>query len=95
MVGINNAAAPEQKNSANRLHGTVDVRRLNRRHKPKMSTNDQTKLRKIVDRLRVVLDELSELEKTRGDPALKQAALSAAMALAWIDLVDSLPTNNG
>ena len=60
-----------------------------------MSTNDQTKLRKIVDRLRVVLDELSELEKTREDPALKQAALSAAMALAWIDLVDSLPTNNG
>jgi hypothetical protein len=60
-----------------------------------MSTNDRTKLRKIVDRLRVVLEELSELEKTREDPALKQAALSAAMALAWIDLVDSLPTNNG
>ena len=38
-----------------------------------MSTNDRTKLRKIVDRLRVVLDELSELEKTRGDPALKQS----------------------
>ena len=55
----------------------------------------QTQLRKIVDRLRVVLDELSELEKTRDDPALKQAALLAAMALAWIDLVDSLPTNNG
>jgi hypothetical protein len=60
-----------------------------------MSTNDRTKLRKIVDRLRVVLDELSELEKTREDPAIKQAALAAAMALAWIDLVDSLPTNNG
>ena len=60
-----------------------------------MSTNDRTKLWKIVDRLREVLDELSELEKTRKDAALKQAALSAAMALAWIDLVDSLPTNNG
>jgi hypothetical protein len=60
-----------------------------------MSTNDQTKLRKIIDRLRIVLDELSELEKTTEDPALKQAALSAAMALAWIDLIDSLPTNNG
>jgi len=60
-----------------------------------MRTKDRAKLRNIADRLQVILDELRELEKAKDDPAIKQCEVSTAMALAWIDLVASLPTSNG
>jgi hypothetical protein len=60
-----------------------------------MTAKDWAKLQNIVDRLQVILDELRELEKTTDDRGVKQAALSAAMALAWIDLVRSFRTNGG
>ena len=53
-----------------------------------MSNEDKARLQNILARLQVILKELRELEKTTGDSAVKQAALSAALALAWIDLVE-------
>jgi hypothetical protein len=38
---------------------------------------------------------LRQFEKTTNDPGLKQAGTSAAMALAWIGLVDNLQANDG
>jgi hypothetical protein len=55
-----------------------------------MTAKDGAKLRNIADRLQVILDELREFEKTTDDRGVKQAALSAALALAWLDLVGSL-----
>ena len=55
-----------------------------------MTTKDRAKLRNIDDRLQVILDELRAFEKTTDDSGVKQAALSAALALAWLDLVGSL-----
>jgi hypothetical protein len=52
-----------------------------------MTTEDQAKLRNIVDRLQGILDELRELEKTTNDCGVKQAALSTEMAVAGISLV--------
>jgi hypothetical protein len=52
-----------------------------------MTSKDRTKLRNIADRLQISLDELKELEKTSADIGVKHAAVSTAMALAWIDLV--------
>ena len=54
-----------------------------------MTAKDGAKLRNIADRLQVILDELREFEKTTDDRGVKQAALSAALALAWLDLVGS------
>jgi hypothetical protein len=62
----------------------------NRRHRPIMTAKDRAKLRNIADRLQVILDELRAFEKTTDDSRVKQAALSAALALAWLDLVGSL-----
>jgi len=55
-----------------------------------MTIEDRTKLRNIADRLQVILDELRAFEKTKDDRGVKQAVLSAAQALAWLDLVGSL-----
>jgi hypothetical protein len=55
-----------------------------------MTAKDRAKLRNIADRLQVILDELRAFEKTTDDSRVKQAALSAALALAWLDLVGSL-----
>ena len=52
-----------------------------------MTIEDRRKLCNIAVRLQATLDELKELEKTTEDGGVKQAALSAEMALAWIDLV--------
>jgi hypothetical protein len=54
-----------------------------------MTTKDRAKLRNIDDRLQVILDELRAFEKTTDDRGVTQAALSAALALAWLDLVGS------
>ena len=54
-----------------------------------MTAKDRAKLRNIADRLQVILDELRAFEKTTDDSGVKQAALSAALALAWLDLVGS------
>jgi hypothetical protein len=53
-----------------------------------MSSEDKAKLQDILARLPGILEELRDLEKTTGDTAVKQAALSAALALAWVDLVE-------
>jgi hypothetical protein len=53
-----------------------------------MSNEDKARLQNILARLQVILKELRELEKTTGDSAVKQAALSAALALAWVHLVE-------
>jgi hypothetical protein len=55
-----------------------------------MTAKDRAKLRNIADRLQVILDELRAFEKTTDDSRVKQAALSAALALAWLDLIGSL-----
>ena len=55
-----------------------------------MTAKDRAKLRNIADRLQVILDELRAFEKTKDDRGVKQAVLSAAQALAWLDLVGSL-----
>ncbi len=39
-----------------------------------------------------ILDELRELEKTSQDTSVKQMAISAALALAWVDLVENFRT---
>jgi hypothetical protein len=55
-----------------------------------MTTKDRAKLRNIADRLQVILDELRAFEKTKDDHGVKQAVLSVAQALAWLDLIGSL-----
>ena len=52
-----------------------------------MKGEDREKLRNIVTRLKATLEELRELEKTSSDPRVRQIAISAEMALAWIDLI--------
>ena len=54
-----------------------------------MNGEDHAKIQNIVRRLHAILDELRELEKTSPDPAVKQMAISAALALAWVDLVEN------
>jgi hypothetical protein len=54
-----------------------------------MNGDDRTKIQNIVRRLRSILDELRELEKTSQDTSVKQMAISAALALAWVDLVEN------
>ena len=49
-----------------------------------MNDEDRTKVQNIVRRLRAILDELRELEKTSQDTSVKQMAISAALALAWV-----------
>jgi hypothetical protein len=58
-----------------------------------MNGEDRTKIQNIVLRLRAILDELRELEKTSQDTSVKQMAISAALALAWVDLVENFQTN--
>ena len=60
-----------------------------------MTTEDRARLRNIDDRLQAIAHELTQFEKTTNDPGLKQAGTSAAMALAWIGLVDNLQANDG
>jgi hypothetical protein len=60
-----------------------------------MTTEDRARLRNIADRLQAIAHELRQFEKTTNDPGLKQAGTSAAMALAWIGLVDNLQANDG
>ncbi len=48
-----------------------------------MNGEDRAKIQNIVRRLRAILDELRELEKTSQDASVKQMAISAALALAW------------
>jgi hypothetical protein len=53
-----------------------------------MSGEYQVDLKNIARKLKVIHDELLHLELATGAPCLQQAALSAAMALAWCDPVD-------
>ena len=57
-----------------------------------MNGEDRTKIQDIARRLRVILDELRELEKTSQDSSVKQMVISVALALAWVDLVENFPT---
>jgi hypothetical protein len=57
-----------------------------------MNGEDRTKIQNIVLRLGAILDELRELEKTSQDTSVKQMAISAALALAWVDLVENFQT---
>ena len=52
-----------------------------------ITIKDVEKLRNIADSLQITLDELTDLENSAGEPGVKQAAISTAMALAWINLV--------
>jgi hypothetical protein len=58
-----------------------------------MSAEEWENLQKIVEQLQVILDDLTKLEHTTDDSGVKQATLSTAMALAWIDLSRSSRTN--
>ena len=51
------------------------------------TVKDGEKLRNIADQLQISLDELTDLENTAGQPGVKQAAISTALALAWINLI--------
>ena len=57
-----------------------------------MNGEDRTKIQNIVRRLHAILNELRELEKTSQDTSVKQMAISAALALAWVDLVENFRT---
>ena len=57
-----------------------------------MNGEDRTKIQDIARRLRAILDELRELEKTSQDSSLKQMVISVALALAWVDLVENFRT---
>ncbi|HXM29316.1 MAG TPA: hypothetical protein VN957_25045 [Chthoniobacterales bacterium] len=57
-----------------------------------MTESYQADLKNIAQKLKMIHDELLHLELATGDPCFQQAALSAAMALAWSDLAD-LPSN--
>jgi hypothetical protein len=74
------------KNSAATIY-IVDVYRRNQMRRRTITTKDGEKLRNIADSLQITLDELTDLENTAGEPGVKQAAISTAMALAWINLV--------
>jgi hypothetical protein len=50
---------------------------------------ERAHLQDIACRLQVISDELNGLKKSIGGSAIEQAALSAAMASAWIDLLAS------
>jgi hypothetical protein len=65
----------------------VDLHRRNQMRRRTTTIKDGEKLRNIADRLQISLDELTDLENTAGEPGVKQAAISTAMALAWINLV--------
>ena len=60
-----------------------------------MNGEDRAKIQNIVRRLRAILDELRQLEKTTQDAGVKQLAISAALALAWVDLVENFRTKEG
>jgi hypothetical protein len=55
-----------------------------------MTGEYQADLKNIAQKLKVIHDELLHLELATGAPCLQQAALSAAKALAWCDLVDMI-----
>jgi hypothetical protein len=55
-----------------------------------MMEKERADLQNIARRLQVISDELNGLKKAIGGSAIEQAALSAAMALAWIDLLASM-----
>jgi hypothetical protein len=57
-----------------------------------MTESYQADLKNIAQKLKMIHDELLHRELATGDPCFQQAALSAAMALAWSDLAD-LPSN--
>jgi hypothetical protein len=57
-----------------------------------MNGEDRTKIQDIARRLRAILDELRELEKTSQDSSVKQMVISVALALAWVDLVENFRT---
>ena len=57
-----------------------------------MNGEDRTKIQEIVRRLRAILDELRELEKTSQDSSVKQMVISVELALAWVDLVENFRT---
>jgi hypothetical protein len=65
----------------------VDLHRRNQMRRRTTTIKDGEKLRNIADRLQISLDELTDLENTAGELGVKQAAISTAMALAWINLV--------
>jgi predicted component of type VI protein secretion system len=54
-----------------------------------MNDKDREKLHEIVGRLKAILEELRKLAQTTEDPLVKQMANSAAMILAWIDLISN------
>ena len=74
------------KNSAANIY-IVDLHRRNQMRRHTTTVKDGEKLRNIADQLQISLDELTDLENTAGQPGVKQAAISTAMALAWINLV--------
>ena len=53
-------------------------------HRPKMTTEDRAKLRNIPETLQAIADELTQVEKTTNESGLKQAGLSAPMALVFL-----------
>jgi len=57
-----------------------------------MNGEDRTKIQDIARRLRAILDELRELEKTSQDSSVKQMVISVELALAWVDLVENFRT---
>ena len=54
-----------------------------------MMEKERADLQNIARRLQVISDELNGLKKAIGGSSIEQAALSAAMALAWIDLLEA------
>ena len=52
-----------------------------------MTTKDGEKLRNIANSLQTAFNQLTELEHATGEPGIKQAAISTAMGVAWINLV--------
>ena len=51
-----------------------------------MTEKDRADLENIAQRLKDIHDELNQLETRIGASAIEQAALSSAMALAWLEL---------
>jgi hypothetical protein len=55
-----------------------------------MMEKERADLQNIARRLQVISDELNGLKKAIGGSAIEQAALSVAVAFAWIDLLASM-----
>ena len=51
-----------------------------------MTEKDRADLENIAQRLKDIHDELNQLETRIDASAIEQAALSSAMALAWLEL---------